>query len=86
MFGEDAYFDLHSKTASLLLSICKNHALVDGNKRLALASTIVMLGINGWTLTMSNDEAYDFIIAVASGEITEVTDVADRLRAVSQPR
>ncbi len=86
VFGEDAYFDLHSKTASLLLSICKNHALVDGNKRLALASTIVMLGINGWTLTMSNDDAYDFIIAVASGEITEVTDVADRLRAGSQPR
>jgi death-on-curing protein len=86
VFGEDAYLDLHSKTASLLLSICKNHALVDGNKRLALAATIVMLGVNGWSLTMSNDQAYDFIIAVASGELTEVNDVANRLRAGSQPR
>lgn len=86
LFGEDAYPDLHAKTASLLLSICKNHALVDGNKRLALAATIVMLGVNGWTLTMSNDEAYDFIIDVASGELTEVSDVADRLRASSKQR
>lgn len=86
LFGEDAYPDLHSKTAALLLSICKNHALVDGNKRLALAATIVMLGVNGWTLTMSNDEAYEFIIDVASGRLTEVTDVADRLRVASQPR
>jgi death-on-curing protein len=86
VFGEDAYPDLHSKCASLLLSICKNHALVDGNKRLALAATIVMLGVNGWTLTMSNDEAYDFVIAVASGVLSEVTHVADRLRAGSRAR
>ena len=86
VFGQDAYPDLHSKTAALLLSICKNHALIDGNKRLALASTIVMLGINGWVLTVTNDEAYDLIIAVASGSLTEVSDVADALRAGSTPR
>ena len=86
VFGEDAYPDLHSKCASLLLSICKNHALDDGNKRLALAATIVMLGVNGWTLTMSNDEAYDFVIAAASGDLTEVAHVGDRLRAGSRAR
>lgn len=86
VFGQDAYPDLHSKTAALLLSICTNHALIDGNKRLALAGTIVMLGINGWVLTLTNDEAYDLIIAVASGSLTEVSDVADALRAGSTPR
>lgn len=86
VFGEDAYPDLHSKCAALLLSICKNHALVDGNKRLALAATIVMLGVNGWSLTLSNDEAYEFVIDVASGNLTEVSQVAERLRAGSQPR
>jgi death-on-curing protein len=65
-FGADAYPDLHSKAAALLLSICQNHALIDGNKRLALAATIVMLGVNGWKLTMTNDEAYDLVIAVTS--------------------
>ena len=79
-YGEDAYPDVHSKAAALLLSICKNHALIDGNKRLALAGTIVMLGVNGWTLTLTNDEAYDLVIAVASGELNEVADVAEQLR------
>ena len=36
LFGEDAYPDLHTKAAVLLESLTRNHALVDGNKRLAL--------------------------------------------------
>ena len=80
VFGEDAYPDVHSKAAALLLSLCKNHALIDGNKRLALAGTIVMLGVNGWTLSLTNDEAYDLVIAIASGERNEVADVAEQLR------
>ena len=79
-FGADAYPDLHSKSAALLLSNCQNHALIDGNKRLALAATIVMLGVNGWKLTLTNDEAYNLVIAVTSGELTEVAEVAEQLR------
>ena len=80
IFGEDAYPNVHAKAAALLLSICKNHALIDGNKRLALAGTIVMLGVNGWTLTLTNDEAYDLVISVASGDLNEVAEVAEQLR------
>jgi death on curing protein len=36
--------------------------LVDGNKRLALAAAIAFFGINGYRLTLTNDEAYDLII------------------------
>lgn len=79
-FGADAYPDLPSKCAALLLSICQNHALIDGNKRLALAATIVMLGVNGWKLTLTNDEAYNLVIAVTSGELAEVAEVAEQLR------
>lgn len=86
VFGQDAYPDLHSKSAALLISICMNRALVDGNKRLALAATIVMLGINGWGLTLTNDEAYDLAIAVACGELDEVPEVAGHLRTGSRPR
>ena len=85
-FGADAYPDLHTKAASLLLSICKNHALVDGNKRLALAATIAMLGVNGWTLTYSNDEAYDLVSAVACGDLEEVATLAEDLCTNSTPR
>ena len=84
-FGEDAYPDLHSKAAALLVSVCTNHALVDGNKRLALAGTIAFLGVNGWRLTLTNDEAYDLVIAVAEGSLRDVTDVASALKNGSLP-
>ena len=79
VFGEDAYPTLHAKAAALLHSLATNHALVDGNKRLALAGTIAFYGVNGWRLTMTNDEAYDFVVAVASGELDDVAHIAQRL-------
>jgi death-on-curing protein len=78
-FGIDAYSDLHSKAAALLHSIARNHALIDGNKRLALAATIAFYGVNGRRLTLSNDEAYDLIVSVAAGELDSVEQIAGRL-------
>ena len=80
VFGEDAYPDLETKAAALLDSIANNHALVDGNKRLALAATIAFLGVNGRRLTLTNDEAHDLVMAVASGGLTEVAEIAEQLR------
>jgi death on curing protein len=85
-FGSDAYPELHTKAAALLHSVARNHGLVDGNKRLALAATIAFLGINGWRLTLTNDEAYELVIAVASGELDDLQTIADSLRRGSQPR
>ena len=84
-FGEDAYPDLHTNAAALLHSVARNHALVDGNKRLALAATIAFYGLNGRRLTLTNDEAYDLVIAVASGALDEVDAIAARLAAGSEP-
>lgn len=75
-FGEHVYPSLCEKAAALLHSIVRNHALVDGNKRLGLASLIAFLGLNGRRLTMTNDEAYDFVISVATGELDDVADIA----------
>lgn len=85
-FGSDAYPELHTKAAALLHSVGSNHGLADGNKRLALAATIAFLGINGWRLTLTNDEAYELVIAVASGELDDLQTLADSLRRGSQPR
>jgi death-on-curing protein len=76
-FGEDVYPTIHEKAASLLHSLARNHALVDGNKRLALAATIAFLGINGIRLTLTNDEAYDLVIAVATGTLNDVPNIAE---------
>jgi len=86
VFGSDAYPSLHQKAAALLHSVAANHALVDGNKRLGLASVIAFLGLNGWRLTLTNDEAYDLVIAVAAGDLADVDEIAEALAAGSEPR
>ena len=85
-FGRDAYATLEEKAGALLHSLARNHALVDGNKRLALAATIAFLGLNGYRLTLTNDEAYTLIIEVASGVVDDVADIAERIRKGTAPR
>jgi death-on-curing protein len=85
-FGADAYPDLDTKAAALLHSLATNHGLVDGNERLALAGTIAFLGLNGRRLTMTNDEAYDLVMAVAAGHVADAGGIAARLREGSAPR
>ena len=80
-FGEDAYPSIHEKAAALLHSLARNHPLVDGNKRLALAGTLAFCGLNGLRLTLSNAEAYDLVIAVAAGDLDDVATIAARLEA-----
>ena len=84
-FGSDAYPDLNAKAAALLHSLARNHALVDGNKRLALASLIAFYGINGRRLTLTNNEAYDLIVAVADGKLDNVDEIAARLAGSTEP-
>ena len=85
-FGAEAYLSLLDKAAALTHSIARNHALVDGNKRLALAGGIAFLGVNGLRLTMTNDEAYDLIIAIATGQLDGVDDIAEALRGHAESR
>ncbi|MGE5830314.1 MAG: type II toxin-antitoxin system death-on-curing family toxin [Micromonosporaceae bacterium] len=85
LFGAEAYPLPPEKAAALLHSITRNHALMDGNKRLGLAALIAFLGINGLRLTLTNDEAYDLVIAVAAGELDSVPEIADILRLHTEP-
>jgi death-on-curing protein len=84
--GEDAYSGIHEKAAALLHSLARNHALVDGNKRLALAGTIAFYGMNGIRLTLTNDEAYELVIEVASGALDDVPAIASALQRSTEPR
>jgi len=84
--GQDAYPDIHQKAAALLDSLARNHALVDGNKRLALAATIAFYGMNGKRLTLGNDETYTLVIDVASGGLDDVPAIASVLRSGTEDR
>lgn len=84
-FGEDAYPTIHEKAAALLHSLARNHALVDGNKRLALAATIAFYGLNGVRLTFTNDEVYELVMSVATGELDDVPRIAAVLEPATAP-
>jgi death-on-curing protein len=86
VFGADACSTLWDKAAAMMESLARNHPLVDGNRRLALAGTVVFLGMNGFRLTMNNDEAYDFTIAVASGDFESIEGIAQVLSEKREPR
>ncbi|MDP9441038.1 MAG: type II toxin-antitoxin system death-on-curing family toxin [Actinomycetota bacterium] len=84
VFGEDAYPDLWTKAAALLQSILKNHALVDGNKRLGWLATATFLEINGIPVThVDNGAVYDFVIGVAVGH-EDVDEIASALRRLAE--
>ncbi|MDP4509181.1 type II toxin-antitoxin system death-on-curing family toxin [Nonomuraea turcica] len=86
LFGRDAYPDLFEKGAALLHSVVANHPFVDGNKRADWLLTYVFLAKNGVELDPADDDvAYDLVIAVASGKLTEVDEIADVLRTFTQP-
>lgn len=78
--GRDAYPSLIEKAAALVHSAVRNHALVDGNKRLGLMLLIVFLGVNGRRLAATNDQAYDLIVAVAEGRLDSVDAIVAHLR------
>jgi death-on-curing protein len=79
MFGQEAYPQLITKAAALLQSLAINHPLIDGNKRLAWLVTDVFLRYNGVVMDTDDDSAYDLVIAVASGKLGDVGEIADVL-------
>jgi len=84
--GADAYRTHSEKAAALTHSLVRNRELIDGNKRLGLAALIAFLGMNGRRLTWSNDDAYAFIVDIASGHRDEVSDIAHQIMLGSEER
>ena len=69
VFGRDAYPGLDDKAAVLLESLVGNHALVDGNKRLAWSATRIFCLLNGVELTYGVDDAEALMLSAASGHL-----------------
>jgi death-on-curing protein len=71
--------DPFEMAAAYLFHLAKNHPFVDGNKRTALMTAIVFLGLSGQALVAPPDELTDLVIGVADGSVTK-SDVAVFLR------
>lgn len=67
-YGES---DLAALAAAYAFGIARNHPFVDGNKRAALLSIVVFLGLNGVDFVADQAEAVVIIQGLAAGDIDE---------------
>lgn len=72
--------DLAALAAGYGFGIARNHAFVDGNKRIAFVAMYVFLGLNGKELDAPEPEVVTIMLALASGTVSE-TELAEWIRA-----
>ena len=66
--GETLHGDLFEMAAAYAFHISQNHPFLDGNKRVALASALVFLDLNGIQLEDPTGDLYTLMMGVARGE------------------
>ncbi len=65
--GKDIFLTVEEKAARLGYGLVRNHAFVDGNKRIGAHAMLVFLVLNGVELTYTQDELSDVFLNIASG-------------------
>ncbi|MBB3608998.1 type II toxin-antitoxin system death-on-curing family toxin [Rhizobium sp. BK602] len=63
--------DVVELAAAYLFGLAKNHAFVDGNKRIAIVAAGIFLMDNGYEIQTTDANLYSFVLAIAAGEIDE---------------
>ena len=64
--GEELYPSIWAKAARLCYGLVKNHALVDGDKRIGVHAMLVFLSVNGYELEYTQKELSNLILDVAA--------------------
>lgn len=72
--------DVWEMAAAYPFHLCRNHAFLDGNKRIAAVAMATFLDINGLPLRVDEVELYRVIVALAEGRL-ERPELARWLRA-----
>ena len=65
--GLDLYPTCFDKAVQLCYGLIKNHPFLDGNKRIALHSMLILFHINGLKIDIAHKELTDIIFKVAVG-------------------
>lgn len=68
--GVAAFTSQAGKAAALLHGITTSHPFIDGNKRVALAATLVWLQMNGQRLALNQEQRYQLTMRVAEGSLS----------------
>jgi len=67
--GKYLHESIPAMAAAYTYHLCQNHPFIDGNKRVALASSLVFLDINGYEFNCKEEILYNEIMNVAKGEV-----------------
>lgn len=67
--GIDVFPSIQQKAARLAFGLIKNHAFIDGNKRIGVHTMLVFLALNKIELDYTQDELSDTILKVAAGKL-----------------
>jgi death-on-curing protein len=69
-FGaEELYPTAFDKAAAIAASIVQNHPYIDGNKRTGFLAMFAVLELSGLQLVAAEQDAYDTMIAVSTGQL-----------------
>lgn len=77
--------DAAALAAAYAFGLAKNHAFIDGNKRIALVALESFLMLNGFELIVDDGQAVMVVLSVASGAFGE-DELANWIRKNIQPR
>jgi death-on-curing protein len=83
-FAYESAADLADLAAAYLFGLTKNHGYIDGNKRIGFAAAATFLFLNGSRLMASEADAYDIVIAIVEGRLSE-SDAAQWVREHTTP-
>ena len=73
------YKTLSLEAAALLQSLSQNHAFIDGNKRVAFATTAIFLRMNGYRLKVDADNGESFLIERVIKKRVPIEEIAEWL-------
>ncbi|MNB81143.1 Toxin Doc [compost metagenome] len=79
VFGVEQYPGLFLKAAVLMEGLIVSHCFFDGNKRTAVLSTYVFLGLNGYELDAGEDNLFETTIKVATKRM-DIEQLAEWLK------
>jgi len=71
--GDELYPDIHQEAAAFIELLVNNYPFIDGNKRTGITAGAMFLLLNGYALTVSNEDLETFTLSIASGGQTVET-------------
>lgn len=77
--GDDLYPSPFEKAAALAESLIVNHPFVDGNKRTGTLAMVAFLMECGYKIIATEEDLYNFIISISTGEI-KFDEIVDLLK------